>query len=230
MARCNPCLLLIPLPIVACTRSRSAASTWFTSIIFVFFWLALIAGIDECARGTCADASAIWAFLVFFYIFALFLQFDLFDEEYVSYKERRERFRDAEERARLLEEKKQKEFRKKYSFQTMVEDAERAKPRRESVALRKARRDSADLQKMIDDEKKPMTKKELIDKQMQLITEIQLAQGYDDEEKNVLVAIFERDLEKIEKQLNALNANNTDRRKSAFYVRGDRVPRFSDVV
>lgn len=221
MARCTPCLLLIPLPIVACMRNRSAYSTWFASFIFIFFWLALIAGIDECARGTCADASAIWAFLVFFYLFALFLQFDLFDEEYVSYKERRERFRDASERARLVEKKEREEFKKKFSFQTMAKESDR---------VAKARRRSIDLRKMIDDEKNPMTKKELIDKQMQLITEIQLAQGYDDEEKNVLVAIFERDLEKIEKQLNALNANNTDRRKSAFYVRGDRVPRFSDVV
>lgn len=217
MARCNPCLLLLPLPIVACKRSTTAASTWFTSIIFLFFWLALIAGIDECVRGTCADASEIWAFLVFFYILALWLQFDLFNEQYVSYKERRDRFYDEEEKARLVERNNRKEFRKNYSFQTMVEEAE---------MVAKARRRST----LLGVELPSMDKEKLKEEKLRLESEIELAQGYDDEEKNLLVAIFERDLEKVERRLNALNANNTDRRKSAFYARGDRVPRFSDVV
>ena len=223
MARCNPCLLLLPLPIVACKRSTSAASTWFTSIIFLFFWLALIAGIDECARGTCADASEIWVFLVFFYVFALWLQFDLFDEEYVSYKERRERFRDAKERARLLEEKERKEFRKKYSFQTMAEDADRvAKARRRSTLL------GVELPSM--------DREKLEEEKIRLETEIELAQSYGEEEKNVLVALWKTDLEKVKKKLyeldesvrDALRGNRKGRVPSG--VRGDRVPRFSDVV
>lgn len=192
MARCNPCLLLIPLPIVACRRSGGVASTWFASIVFLFFWVALFTGITECARKTCADAATAWAFLVFFYVFALFLQIDLFND--VSYKERRDRFRDEEER-----EKRRKEFRNA-----------------DSVAP--AGRDSINLDEKINDKNPPMTKVELRKGRLQR------EPNADNEENN------ENDPKTVRKQLNALNANNTDRRKSAFYVRGDRVPRFSDVV
>ena len=111
MARFNPCFLLIPLPIAVCMRSRTSLSTGFTTLLFLFFWVSAFVGIDQCVRdGTCANTVPIWVFVVLFYFLALFAQFDMFDEEYVNYKERRERFRDAAERARFLEEQKQKKI------------------------------------------------------------------------------------------------------------------------
>lgn len=223
MARCNPCLLL-PLPIVACRRSRSAVSTIFATFLFIFFWATLAVGIGECAQGTCTDTLSVWVFAVFFYFLALFAQFDMFDEEYVSYKERRKRFRDAEEQARLLKEQKQKKFKKTYSIRSMIKEADRvAKARRRSTLL------GVELPSM--------DREKLEEEKIRLETGIELARSYGDEEKNALIAIFERDLEKVNRKLDELNK---ELKKAAFEhrygvilpsaARGDRVPRFSDVV
>jgi hypothetical protein len=222
MARFNPCFLLIPLPIAVCMRSRTSLSTGFTTLLFLFFWVSAFVGIDQCVRdGTCANTVPIWVFVVLFYFLALFAQFDMFDEEYVNYKERRERFRDAEERARLLEEKKREEFKKKYSFRSMAKEADRvAKARRRSTLL---------------GQKLPsMTIVELRQELGRLqneLDQIKKSVEYDDEEKNVLIAIFERDLQAVVERLWGENSTSVpafERAKTA--ARGDRVPRFSDVV
>ena len=222
MARCNPCFLLIPLPIAVCMRSRTSLSTGFTTLLFLFFWVSAFVGIDQCVRdGTCANTAPIWVFVVLFYFLALFAQFDVFDEEYVHYKERRKRFRDAEERARLLEEKQRKEFRKKYSFQSMAKEADR---------VAKARRRSTLLGQKLPSMTIVELRKELGRLQSEL-NQIKKSDKYDDEEKNVLIAIFEKDLQAVIERLRGENPTSVpafERAKTA--ARGDRVPRFSDVV
>ena len=222
MARFNPCFLLIPLPIAVCMRSRTSLSTGFTTLLFLFFWVSAFVGIDQCVRdGTCANTVPIWVFVVLFYFLALFAQFDMFDEEYVNYKERRKRFRDEKERARLLEEKKRKEFRNNYSFQSMAKEADR---------VAKARRRSTLLGQKLPSMTIVELRKELGRLQSEL-NQMKKSDEYDDEEKNVLIAIFERDLQAVIERLWGENTTSVppfERAKTA--ARGDRVPRFSDVV
>ena len=223
MARFNPCFLLIPLPIAVCMRSRTSLSTGFTTLLFLFFWVSAFVGIDQCVRdGTCANTVPIWVFVVLFYFLALFAQFDMFDEEYVNYKERRKRFRDEKERARLLEENKRKEFRKNYSFQSMAKE--------ESDRVAKAKRRSTLLGQTLPSMDSVELRTELGRLQREL-NKINKSDKYDNEEKNVLISIFERDLQAVIERLREENPTSVpafERAKTA--ARGDRVPRFSDVV
>ena len=101
---------------------------------------------------------------------------------------------------------------------------------KEADRVAKARRRSTLLGQKLPSMTRVELRKELGRLQSEL-NQIKKSDEYDDEEKNVLIAIFERDLQAVIERLWGENTTSVPAFEPAkTAARGDRVPRFSDVV